>query len=194
MRTFIAIEFTSTIHQQLAEIIERVQSALQQQHLAAALRWVDPQNSHLTLRFLGDTSPDQLQALSRGLAAVATNHRPFELTIGDIGGFPNLRQPRVLWLGVGGALPQLNALQEAVEQAVQVVGFATEKRPFSAHVTLARAQRSASQTQLRTVGTVLQACAITQQLHLQVKAVVHMQSELRAGGAVYRQLNCFPLA
>ena len=193
VRTFIAIEFSTAVHQQLQAIITDLQHNLQDHKIPACLRWVAAKNIHLTLRFLGETTPLQSQRLTSGLCAATSDHPPFALTIGGLGGFPNLRQPRVLWLSVGGDLPQLTALQTKVEAAVQVAGFAAEERPFSAHVTLARAQRNATKVQLRRVGELLREQRTIPQIPVHIDSIVHMQSDLRAGGAVYRPLAQFGL-
>jgi 2'-5' RNA ligase len=84
-------------------------------------------------------------------------------------------------------------LQAAIEAAVQAAGHAAEERPFSAHITVARAQRNATQEQLRLVGQLVQAHGAAEQIAWRVAEVVHMQSELRPGGAQYRPLRCFRL-
>lgn len=194
MRTFIAIEFPATIAEQLATTIDTLQQYLQEQNAPACLRWSPVQNIHLTLRFLGDTTPTQVQTLATGLRDAVRGYPPFEVTLGEIGGFPTLRQPRVVWVKIGGALSQLHALQASVEQAAQVAGFAAEERPFSAHVTLARLQRNRSWTQSKRVGELLQEYSVEKRMTFQVKEVVHMQSELRPSGAVYTPLQHFALA
>lgn len=193
MRTFIAVEFSPNVAQQLETTTLALQHYLREQNAPSCFRWVATPNIHLTLRFLGETTPDQVQRLATGLREVANAQPPFPLTIGDIGGFPNLRRPRVLWLGVGGDLPQLNALQAAVERTARMVGFPAEQRAFSAHLTLARAQRTASQLQLQVVGSYLSAVAATTHMRLRVVEIVHIRSELNVDGAVYTPFRQFPL-
>ena len=96
-----------------------------------AVRWVKPENVHLTLRFLGATAADQLEELKTALAALAAMVEPFELQLAAMGCFPNVRRPRVIWVGLAGAEDQLLALQRAVEQVVVDLGWQREPRPFA---------------------------------------------------------------
>ncbi len=193
MRTFIAIEFPPTVQQQLAGICQGLRSYLQAMHAPNCLRWIPPNNRHLTLRFLGETTPAQMQMVATALRNVVDGRTAFDLTLAGIGGFPTLRQPRLLWLGVGGELPQLHTLQAAIEAAVQAVGCVAEERPFSAHITVARAQHNATKEQLRRLGELVQAYGAAEQIVLCVAEVVHLQSELRSSGAKYRPLQRFRL-
>lgn len=194
MRTFIAIEFPSNIRQQLDETVRRLRGHLRAHQAPDSLRWAGLHNAHLTLRFLGDTTDAQVQTLAAALDAIARKQPPFELAIGCVGGFPNLRQPRVLWLGVGGDMAPLNALQSAVEKGAQRAGFSAETRPFSPHITLARAGRLASKSDLRLVGQLVQdyaAMAQQEPPHFQINEVVHMKSDLQRGGAVHTPVGRF---
>lgn len=193
MRTFIAIEFSREVHQQLQTVCHELRAHLRSQDAPQSLRWTALDNLHLTLRFLGETTAAQAQIIATGLQEAALQHAPFALTLSGVGGFPNVRQPRVVWLGVGGDLAQLYAFQAAVEGAVQLAGFAAEERPFAAHLTLARAQRAASREQLRAVGSCLATYGATTSIPVPVAAVVHMRSELRTSGPIYTPLGHFSL-
>lgn len=103
-------------------------------------RWVDPTGAHLTLKFLGATDPVRVGAIGAALRGVASRHRSFALHCGGLGAFPNLRRPRVLWLGLAGALDRLVALQRDVERAL--VGFGPPPEPggYHPHLTVGRAR------------------------------------------------------
>lgn len=193
VRTFIAIEFPKEVRQQLTRISDTVQEELRVQHASSALRWTAVDKMHLTLRFLGETTKAQAQIIATGLREAANDHAPFALTIDRIGAFPNLRQPRVVWLGVGGDVQQLSTLQGTVEKAVQTAGFAAEDRPFSPHLTLARAQRGATHNTLRKVGQLLQELRTPEQIAVTVGEIVYVHSELKPGGSVYTSLGHFAL-
>lgn len=194
MRTFIAIEFPVTIQQTLDQRSQALQSYLRAQNAPSCLRWATVTNAHLTLRFLGETTNAQVQAMATGLHTLAAAHLPFELTFGAVGGFPTLRQPRVLWLGIGGELTKLNTLQAAIEQQVQCVGFTAETRPFSPHITLARAKRDAERAQLHRIGQLVAAYRETvTAVPWPITTFVHMQSELRPTGSIYTPITHFHL-
>lgn len=195
MRTFIAIEFPPTIQQQLENITRQLRSYLRTQNAPECLRWAGLHNVHLTLRFLGETTSAQAQLLAADLAEMTKRQEPFKLALGHVGGFPNLRQPRVLWLGVEGDIKQLNALQVVVEQCVQRAGFPAETRAFSPHITLARASRNAAKSDLRQIGQLVQTYSAPESLRelppFQVSELVHMQSQLYRSGAVHTPLARF---
>lgn len=96
IRAFIAIEISPGIQNQLDEI----QKQLRNQIKDNAIHWVRSQNIHLTLQFLGDVSITNLNDIKNILAEEAINHEPFEITIGNLGAFPNNNHPRVIWVGV----------------------------------------------------------------------------------------------
>lgn len=192
LRTFVALELPATVKRALAHEQARVQKALAEQALPPTLRWSPVENIHLTLRFLGDTSGAQQRRLSEGLAAAASNWSPFSLAVGGLGCFPNCRAPRVLWQGVAGDLVGLGRVQAEVERLVQELGFAGEERPFSPHLTLARARREADRDALQQTGRVLAGLAVEPQppgMTFNVDHLVYFYSDLRAGGSVYTPLT-----
>ena len=193
LRTFVAIDLPPALHNAVAAEQARLQRHLSQTGPARSLTWSPTGNIHLTLRFLGDTAPRQRRDLIESLQTAAAGWRPFRLTVAGVGGFPNLRRPRVLWLGMDGDLAALTALQVAVETLVQGVGFAAEEKSFSPHLTLARSRRDASPRDMAAVGQAvgdytpdLPPTAAT------IDYLVYFQSALRPGGAVYTPLAVVP--
>jgi len=101
-------------------------------------KWVHPEDYHVTLFFLGACKPEQVPYLQQQLSRVAGKQTPFSLRLAEIGVFGIPRRPRILWAGVAGEIPALNALQKKVVQALTPIGFQREDRPFRPHITLAR--------------------------------------------------------
>ncbi len=112
--------------------IERLRPA------ARDVGWVAVDNLHLTLKFLGGVEPGRLADIEEALAGVASDARPFDLTISGLGAFPAPSRPRVLWAGVGEGHGLLAALAGRVDSALAGLGFEREPRAYSAHVTLGR--------------------------------------------------------
>ncbi len=196
MRTFIAIELPPAVRAQVQRRQEQVRARLAAQGLADVFRWTPVEQMHLTLRFLGETTPAQRTQLAARLAAVVAGYRPFELTVGDVGCFPRWQAPRVLWLGIQGASQVLGALQAEVEQVVQEAGFAPEERPFAPHLTVARLQRQVDRGAQRRAGQLLETLAATgdrRGIPWPVHEIVHMRSDLRPGGPIYTVLETFRL-
>jgi 2'-5' RNA ligase len=184
LRTFIAIELDAELKSNLL----RLQSHLREQVPPRSVRWVGPDGIHLTLKFLGDTPLEKTEQVKAALVEAAAEVSPFTFTVGGVGCFPNLRQPRVVWVGLqepGGALSRL---QKAVETHVAPLGFPTEKRPFSPHLTLGRVQRYASSSEVREIGEVVAAIAPGTIDQMTVDAVAYIKSDLRPSGAVYTTL------
>lgn len=101
----------------------------------SGVRWLDPSQLHLTLRFIGDVDPPLFERISEELGRIEAE--PFELSLQGVGRFPPRRDPRVLWVGVETSEP-LARLRNRVEQALTNCGIAPEERGFSPHITLAR--------------------------------------------------------
>jgi 2'-5' RNA ligase len=132
VRTFIAVDLPPAVKMQIGQIIDRLRP------LSSAVRWVRSQGLHLTLKFLGEIPQEQLEdifaAVQRGVVGIS----PFSFVLAKLGGFPNLRRPRVIWLGVPVGQEPLQELQEQVEFQLAECGFPRERRKFSPHLTIGR--------------------------------------------------------
>jgi 2'-5' RNA ligase len=104
------------------------------------VRWVKPQNIHLTLRFLGDVEENRLNAIRGVIDNVSSEHGTLHFDLDEIGAFPNSGKARVIWVGLSGDLLGLNALQRDISDAMETCGFEPEPRPFRPHLTLGRAR------------------------------------------------------
>jgi 2'-5' RNA ligase len=184
VRTFIAIELDEDLKSNLL----RLQNRLREQVSPRSVRWVQPDGIHLTLKFLGDTPVEQLANVKKALAEAAGEIGPFTFTVGGLGCFPNLRRPRVVWVGLQEPTGALLRLQRAIEANVAPLGFPTEKRPFSPHLTLGRVQRNISNSQAREVGEAVAAIAPGTIDEMAVAAASYIKSDLRPSGAVYTVL------
>ncbi|MGQ9599594.1 MAG: RNA 2',3'-cyclic phosphodiesterase [Anaerolineae bacterium] len=184
LRTFIAIELDPHLKAKLAEL----QGQLRTQLPARSIRWVQPDSIHLTLKFLGDTSLEQVEEVKVALTQAAVGVEPFSFTVGKLGCFPNNRQPRVVWVGLQEPTGRLARLQQAVEKFVAPLGFPTEGRPFSPHLTLGRVQHHASRAEVHQIGEVVAASAVGILDEMTVTAISYIKSDLRPSGAVYTTL------
>ncbi len=185
LRTFIAVELDERVKGRLLDL----QAQLRAQLSPRSVRWVAPEGIHLTLKFLGDTPSEQVPAIAEALARAAGKSRPFTFTVGGLGCFPNSRQPRVVWVGLGEPTGHLAALQRAVEAQVAPLGFPTERRPFQPHLTLGRVQRSASNSEVREIGQVVAASLVGTVAEMRATQVSLIKSDLRPSGAVYTVLS-----
>lgn len=150
------------------------------------VKWVRPENIHLSLKFLGDVEESrasELQTALRRAAGARSEPRPLALQIRGFGVFPDYRRPHVLWAGVTPE-PALELLQHSVEQAFAPLGFPTEARAFRPHVTLARASREARPRSFAGLEGLLSGIEFDETVS--VPEVDLMQSTLKPGGAVYQ--------
>jgi 2'-5' RNA ligase len=149
-------------------------------------RWVKTDNLHLTLKFLGDTPEARIPRLVDSLEAVGRAHPPFTIQLDQLGGFPNLRKPRVLFYKVSHGAEPLSRLATAVDRTLQDrMDLPAERKPFRAHLTVARIKRPLPgevAAQLTEVPPLPPASQLVSSLDL-------MQSELRREGAVYHCLK-----
>lgn len=143
IRAFIAIELTGQAHDELACL----QSALQK--AGADVKWAEPESIHLTLRFLGDVEPKKAEEIKEILTETAAGSKPFELTMKDIGAFPGLDSPRVIWAGVGLGAAESTRIAETIETKLQTIGIPKEERKFHPHMTLGRVRSPKNCEKLR---------------------------------------------
>ncbi len=186
-RLFIAVELPTPVVNALSDL----RAQLVKIAPPRSVRWVRPEGIHLTLKFLGDTPADRRRDIERGMAQAAqavAGRAPFSVTVGELGCFPNFSRPRVVWVGIGGALDALHALRDAIEATIAPLGYPTESRAFSPHLTLGRVSKSASRDEVAALGRALQQVKVGVLGEVAVDAISLIRSQLRPDGAVYTQL------
>lgn len=186
VRCFVSVELDEKVRNRISQWIEELKI------LAPRLKWVSGSGLHITLKFCGEIDLSKVIKLENALqdAFARTTVRPFGLEIGGVGAFPGLREPRVLWLGVGGEEDQLSRIVEIVEGAAEIVGLEREHRPFHPHVTIARI-KSPSDVPVDLIRTISE--HELGQLSWNVNAVMLMRSDLRPSGAVYSPIAKYNL-
>jgi len=184
VRLFIAVELPA---EPVLAALSRLQERLRGLESANAIRWTASSGIHLTLKFLGETPADRVDRIAQAMHEAAQAHHAFDLSIRGVGGFPDLRRPRVVWAGLHGDLESLHALRDSVERTVSPLGYPTESRPFSPHLTLGRARQDASTSALGKIGGALAKLDVGEIGAWRVTGVSLMESDLRPSGAVYTQ-------
>jgi 2'-5' RNA ligase len=187
LRLFIALELPDVMKAELGEAQERLKRKLK-----FPLKWVRLEGIHLTLKFLGAVNESLVPAIEGALARAAAEHHALRLELGDLGTFGGKR-PRVVWVGVGGAIDALVALQTAIDEATATLGFEPEKRAYSAHLTLARVPEGLNRIQY---DDLLHAVAHTAPPNAEssISEVSLMQSHLHSTGATYTRIATAPLS
>jgi len=189
IRCFVAIELPDPVKAELAGIQAKFKSARMD-----FLRWVEPSGIHLTLKFLGEVPHERVPEMVKAIQESVKDIRPFTLQLDQVGVFPNPRQPRVLWVGVGGDIAALRTLQENVDVAFDILDFPREGREFKAHLTLARVRDDATPHQRQMLGEMVTCTRLESVSRFTVGGVSLMRSQLMPKGAVYTCLAMAPLA
>jgi 2'-5' RNA ligase len=133
-RLFAALELPAP----LRAALESAQASFKAAAPSRSVRWVAPENIHLTIKFYGDVPAERVPELEAGLARAAASARPIMLAVQGLGVFPNLLRPQVIWVGLEGDRLPLQALVAAVEAEAEMLGFPPEAREFTPHLTLGR--------------------------------------------------------
>jgi 2'-5' RNA ligase len=180
-RVFCGLDLPAGVRERVAERI----TLLRESCPNAPAAWVRRENLHLTLKFVGEVEPARAEELSAASARAATGAGPFALTISAAGAFPRRGAPRVLWLGVEDESGGLASLHRRLEDECEAAGFARDDRPFSPHLTLARAREQASARRLAD----LHRQTPFEPQTFQVAELLVIRSELSPGGSRYTALS-----
>jgi 2'-5' RNA ligase len=179
MRTFIAVELT----EELKRKIEELQNPLRKINLDVS--WVKPANVHATLKFLGEVPEDKIEKVFEGTKNALGGMRGFRLSLKDLGCFPHLKRPRVIWVGVEKGKEELSLMAKKIEEEMERIGFPKEYRDFSPHLTIGRIKSPKNIERL----TELIKNTNFQSQEIEIKEVVVMKSELHPLGAIYTPLK-----
>lgn len=189
LRAFIAVEIPPSIQDAIYAETAGLRKALSPN----LVRWVAARNLHLTLKFLGDVSPANLEMLAQILGVEAAQHRALALQVSGLGLFPGPRRPRVIWVGIQ-APAALESLQRGIEAVATRLGYVSEERPFSPHLTIGRIRQNLSATEQQRIRSALDGIEVGVLGRADVEAVHLYKSDLRPDGAVYTRLFSAPLA
>jgi 2'-5' RNA ligase len=167
------------------------------------VRWVQPETAHLTLEFLGETTPERAELLRLALPAVVARHAPFDLRTAARGVFPNFRRPRVLWLGLHGPLHRLASLHQDMVKTLIGLDFPSAEEPYHPHITLGRVRNGdGERVKLRDLPQAVKAhfvdaasgAAVSPQPRpVPVREVLLMRSHLGQGPVHHEKIAAFPL-
>jgi 2'-5' RNA ligase len=184
IRAFIAIELPIEVKTALKQI----QSALKKTG-NNPVKWVDPANIHLTLKFLGNIETSQVPTITTVMESTANNTRPFPLQTQTPGAFPNINRVQVLWVGLGGDLDVLLNLQNTLDFNLSKLGYAPEKHPFSPHLTIGRVRETATLIEKQNLGRYVASARQEQSVTFSVQSMDLMQSQLLPSGPKYTCLK-----
>jgi RNA 2',3'-cyclic 3'-phosphodiesterase len=176
MRTFIAVELPDDIRERIGTYIEAIEAGI------SGVKWVAPENLHLTIKFLGEIEPADVERLSHCVEQVAKECRSFTMGLSGIGFFPTEKHPKVIWIGADGGEDALLDLYQEMERCLEDIGYDREAKTFSPHLTIGRVKRD---KKITIPGNLTD----FEQVSFRVETIAIMKSTLTPEGPIYEKLS-----
>jgi RNA 2',3'-cyclic 3'-phosphodiesterase len=185
IRAFLAVVPPEDILQAMSALQEKFKNEIN-----GRISWTKPQSQHLTLKFFGDISPEDVKNISTAAQNQIAEVPALNLKVEKIGVFPDVRRPRVIWCGVAGDVQKLTELQKQLDNDFAGIGFPKEDRPFRAHLTLGRIKDAHG---LTGISEALDKHSDFAAGDFSCKGLILFQSKLTSQGALYSKLAEFAL-
>ena len=179
LRTFIAVSLPSPVLAGIEKWIRTLQQDLPD------VRWVEAQNLHVTLKFLGDTPLNDLPRLIQSVTQCVRRMDSFDMTLQGIGVFPNGESPKIIWIGCREGSEELMQLAESISESLFPLGYPREARRFSPHLTLGRIKKPVQEVPVMPILDAYRDCLLGS---CSVSEVQIFSSELTRRGTVYDEL------
>ncbi len=183
IRTFVAVDIEDE------EIVSKIREVQSEISLSSAkIKLVEPENLHLTLKFLGEVEESRIPVIVEALSEAVSGFKKFKITVEGVCAFPKVNRPNVIWIGVGDGRESLIELANSVENSLKRIGFPKERRPYEPHLTIARVKYRSSDLPAiikRVEGTFIG--------DVTVREVRLKKSTLTPQGPIYDTLGSFPL-
>ena len=180
IRSFLAIELPVTVQTKIGEIERELEST------SADVRWVNPEKMHLTLKFFGNIEESKIDSIVAAIKGPIGTAQPFQLNVRGTGAFPNLKNPRVIWIGLVEGDGVLIPLQKEMDASLEKIGFQPEGRPFRPHLTLGRVKSNRGKEELMRRVEKYREEEIG---NFQVEKVILFKSDLTPAGPIYTPLR-----
>ena len=184
IRTFIAIKLSPKIISKISGAQEGLKRS------GAWVKWVRPENIHLTLKFLGYIIPEELERVKIAARDTLKLFKPFEISVFGLGAFPKIEYPRLIWVGIDEGKEELKRMVSNLEKRLAIIGFTREKRPFSPHLTIGRVKSSKRRERLIEAFTKFTAPNLG---NMRATKISIVKSELTPQGPIYTTMDEIPL-
>ncbi|MDD4202803.1 MAG: RNA 2',3'-cyclic phosphodiesterase [Candidatus Omnitrophica bacterium] len=176
MRIFIGLDICDTFKKEIVKVHEMVEET------GAFIRWVNLANLHITCKFLGEINEEYIPKIEDLIFDVVRNVEPFEITLGELGAFPNIDMPRIIWVGIGQNQHKVELLSEKILKECSKLGFPdNDEVPFKAHITIGRVSYPKDK---RALASVLRDFKLKPEI-CRIKAIKLFESEITAEGPIY---------
>lgn len=180
IRSFLAIEISQPVLEKILEVQKELSK------IGADIKWVEPENIHLTLKFLGNIEEASIDLIIKSVEEVMLSFAPFTLKVKDIGGFPNLKNPRVIWVGIVDNEKVLSKIHKMLESRFKKIGFRGEDRTFQPHLTLGRVRSARGKAELIKRMEMFKGSDFGE---FEVDKVILFKSDLTKEGPIYTPLK-----
>lgn len=180
LRSFLAIELPESILRRIGEVQRDLKSS------RAEVRWVNPENIHLTLKFFGNIEESKIEPIVTSIKEPVRATPPISIQIRGMGAFPGLKNPRVIWVGLNDEGRVLTSFQNRLEKELEKAGFQPEDRPFHPHLTLGRMRSNRGKDELVKE---MERYREEEFGRFQADRVVLFKSDLRPEGPIYTRLK-----
>jgi 2'-5' RNA ligase len=185
IRTFVAVAISSAVRDGAMRLIERFRAT------GAEVKWVAPENMHITLKFLGDVDSREIHRVCEAVQGAVADAAPFEFEVRGAGAFPKPSRPRTVWLGVAQGREELIDLNKRVERPLEKLGFRREARRFQPHLTIGRVRRGGPG--VAELGTLIGEKGDVELGLTTARELVVFSSQLDRSGPTYEALAHAPL-
>jgi len=179
MRTFIAIELPIQLKEKLSQLQEGLKAS------NGDVKWVEPKNIHLTLKFLGELELEKIKKVEALLEEIAKTHTSYSTTLSEVGTFPRSGLPRVIWVGVSKGESETKKIAEDIEAKAAKIGINKEKRLFSSHITIGRVRSGKNSTKLLQELARLKSFPRDARMEFTVTKITLFKSTLTPQGPIY---------
>ncbi len=184
VRSFIAINLNPEIREHLASLQTNLNIP------ETKIKWVEKNNLHLTMKFLGYISLEQTELIKSELKEIASRYSPFIIRLSsNIGVFPTYKMPRIIWVGIKEGIDELKELYNSIENKLSNKGFPREDKDFSGHITIGRVKFIRDKTNFIQILKRIGVNNFTQE----VGSIDLMESKLTPSGPIYDITSKFPL-
>ncbi|MCS7167262.1 MAG: RNA 2',3'-cyclic phosphodiesterase [Gemmatales bacterium] len=176
IRTFIALELTKNIRQKLTTLQEKLAAAIPE------VKWVEPENLHVTLFFLGDVPDLEVPEVCRRVEQAVAGLAPFSVSVEGLGCFPGTNRPRVLWAGITKGAQELQQVHKVLERPLHALGYRAEERRYVPHITLGRLKRDRPVPKIAELIQQMHRCRLGE---MTASEICIMASQLERSGPIY---------
>lgn len=184
MRAFIAFDLPDRIKSE----IQSISQTLRQLNLNKSIKWVEPKNLHVTLKFLGDTEPKKIDSLTEKIKKQLHPITPFRVSFSKIGAFPNQNKPNVIWVDLF-PKDRLSMIYNTIEEICISAGFKADQKPFKTHITIARLKRSTRSAHVQQISKWIRNTPPVPSTEFLITGISIYQSNLTPNGPLYTRLQ-----